>query len=130
MQQVPPAKRVLVIDDNPDLRNSLQALLESDGFEVAVAADGDEGLAIQAQFRAEVVVTDIFMPGKEGMETLFALREQFPRTSIIVMSGGSRSARSMDYLGVARELGAAKTLAKPFQSRELIDAVRELAASG
>jgi DNA-binding response OmpR family regulator len=61
---------------------------------------------------------------------LFALREQFPRTSIIVMSGGSRSARSMDYLGVARELGAAKTLAKPFQSRELIDAVRELAASG
>src|SRR5918996_5384004 len=100
-------KRVLVIDDNPDMRRTMQALLESEGFAVSVAADGEEALRLQRERPAAVVITDIFMPGKEGIETIFELRKQFPQTKIIVMSGGSR-ATGMDYFDVARELGAVK----------------------
>jgi DNA-binding NarL/FixJ family response regulator len=77
---------------------------------------------------AEVVVTDIFMPEKEGMETILELRQQFPQTKIIAMSGGSSAlpSNAENYLRVARELGAAKTFTKPFEPEQLINAVREL----
>jgi DNA-binding response OmpR family regulator len=122
-------KRVLVIDDNPDMRRTMQALLESEGFDVAVAADGEEGLRLQKSMPAAVVITDIYMPRKEGIETIYELRKLFPQTRIIVMSGGSRIV-GVDYLTVARELGAAKVLKKPFAPEELIEAVRELTLSG
>ena len=121
-------KRVLVIDDNPDMRRTMQVLLESEGFAVSVAADGEEALRIQKSSPAQVVVTDIFMPGKEGIETIYELRRQFPQTKVIVMSGGSR-VTGVDYFEVARELGAVKALKKPFAPGELIDAVRELTPS-
>ena len=121
-------KRVLVIDDNPDMRRTMQVLLESEGFAVSVAADGEEALRIQKSAPAHVVVTDIFMPGKEGIETIYELRKQFPQTKVIVMSGGLR-AKGVDYFEVARELGAVKTLKKPFAPGELIDALRELTLS-
>lgn len=119
------AKRVLVIDDNPDMRRTLQALLESEGFAVSVAADGEEALRLQRDLPAAVVITDIYMPGKEGIETIYELRKHFPQTKVIVMSGGGR-ATGVDYFQVARELGAVKALKKPFAPGELIDAVREL----
>jgi CheY-like chemotaxis protein len=119
------AKRVLVIDDNPDMRRTMQALLESEGYAVSVAADGEEALRLQRDLPAAVVITDIYMPGKEGIETIYELRKQFPQTKIIVMSGGSR-VTGVDYLQVARELGAVKALKKPFTPGELIEAVREL----
>ena len=121
-------KRVLVIDDNPDMRRTMQVLLESEGFAVSVAADGEEALRIQKSSPAQVVVTDIFMPGKEGIQTIYELRRQFPQTKVIVMSGGLR-AKGVDYFEVARELGAVKALKKPFAPAELIDAVRELTPS-
>jgi DNA-binding response OmpR family regulator len=121
-------KRVLVIDDNPDMRRTMQVLLESEGFAVSVAADGEEALRIQKSSPAQVVVTDIFMPGKEGIETIYELRKQFPQTKVIVMSGGLR-AKGVDYFEVARELGAVKTLKKPFAPAELIEALRELTSS-
>lgn len=120
--------RVLVIDDDADVRDFLQAVLEGEGFEVRAAADGSEGLELQRRQPAEVVVTDIFMPGKEGIETIFELRRQFPQTGIIVMSGGPsrKKAIGSDYLSLALQLGAVKSLKKPFASQDLIDAVREL----
>jgi DNA-binding response OmpR family regulator len=122
------AKRVLVIDDNPDMRRTLQALLESEGFAVSVAADGEEALRLQRDLPAAVVITDIYMPGKEGIETIYELRKHFPQTKVIVMSGGPR-ATGVDYILVAHELGAVKALKKPFAPEELIDAVRELTRS-
>jgi len=118
--------RVLVIEDNNDLRSLIQTYLEEEGFEVVAAADGREGLQRQRSDPSEIVVTDIFMPGKEGIETVFDLKREFPATRIIVMSGGPSLVRGMDYLGLARELGAAKTLAKPFTMKQLADAVREV----
>lgn len=120
-------KRVLVIEDDADLRTLMHAYLEEEGFEVQTAADGREGLQRQRRDPAGVVVTDIFMPNKEGIETVFDLKHEFPETRIIVMSGGANSVKGLDYLGLARQLGANKTLAKPFSMKQLADAVREFA---
>lgn len=83
---------------------------------------------MQRKHPAEVVVTDIFMPGEEGIETIFELRQQFPQTGIIVMSGGPKAirTRTVSFASVALELGAVKSLKKPFATQELLDAVREL----
>jgi DNA-binding response OmpR family regulator len=117
--------RVLIVDDDPSVRNFLQMLLEVEGYEVFSAMDGNDALAVQREHPAAVVVMDIFMPHAEGIETIVKLREEFPQAGIIVMSGGG--ARSgVDYLAVARELGAARTLKKPFGPQELIDAVLEV----
>jgi DNA-binding NtrC family response regulator len=121
------ANRVLIIDDDPDVRVFLQALLEGEGYEVSTAADGGEGLALQRKRPAHVVVTDIFMPGKEGIETIHQFHGEFPQAKIIVISGGPVK-KGTDYLSVARELGAARSLKKPLVTQELIDAVRELSA--
>jgi CheY-like chemotaxis protein len=117
--------RVLVIDDNPDVRDTLRWLLEGEGYEVAVAANGLEGLGVQRSAPADLVVTDIFMPEQDGIETLWNFREEFPRVPIVVMSGGG-AARGTDYLSVARQLGARKTLRKPLDPQELIDVVRQI----
>jgi len=119
--------RVLVIEDDADLRNLIHAYLEEEGFEVASAADGREGIQKQRHEPASVVVTDIFMPGKEGIETVFDLQREFPDTRIIAMSGGANTAKGVDYLGLARRLGAKRTLTKPFTMRALADAVRDVA---
>ena len=121
-------RRVLVIDDDADVRDLIKALLESEGFEVAVAADGREGIELQKRNPAAVVVTDIFMPGKEGIETIAELRREFPQTSIVVVSGGT-PLTGKDYGPVARELGAVESLKKPFRPRELINIVLRLSNS-
>jgi len=116
---------ILIIDDDVEIRSLLRSWLESDGYDVAVAADGAEGLEAQRKKPADIAITDIFMPGKEGMETLQELRREFPETKIIVMSAGGRG-RRVDYLEVARDLGAARSFTKPFEMSELSAAIFEL----
>ena len=110
-----PSVRVLVIDDDPDIRDALRWLLEGEGFAVSVAANGAEGLTRQRREPADIVVTDIFMPEQDGIETLWKFRGEFPQVPIIVMSGGS-SARGTDYLSVAHELGAQENAAQAARS--------------
>jgi len=102
-------QKVLVIEDNGDLRSMLRDALENAGFDVAVAADGVAGLALQKRRPVDVVVTDLLMPEKEGIETIAELRKEYPRTKIIAMSGHSRTRGGVDYLCTARELGARAT---------------------
>src|SRR5258706_13405059 len=116
--------RILVIDDNPDLRVTLQWLLEAEGYLVLVAANGLEGLRLQRVHPSDLVVTDVFMPEQDGIETLWKFRQEFPDVPIVVMSGGGTVASGTDYLSVARHLGAEGTLAKPFDPKKLIDVVR------
>jgi DNA-binding NtrC family response regulator len=118
--------RVLVIDDDTDVRDILQVVLESAGYAVAIAADGHEGLQLQRSNPAAVVVTDLFMPGKEGMETIVELLSEFPQTKIIVVSGVGPAA-SADYGRLAVDLGAVTFLRKPLGAEELIDTVRRCA---
>ena len=120
-------KRILVVDDNEDLGSTIQALLQADGFQVDVAADGHAALALHQSNPADVVITDLFMPDKDGIETIVELRKQSPRIKIVAISGWT-STQGSDYLQVAREIGATVTLQKPFDPAELSRVVRQLAA--
>ena len=115
--------RVLVIEDNGDMRDLLRLTLEGAGHEVVTASHGQEGLgylnAHKDGQRVDVVLTDLFMPEMDGIEVIAALRRQFPGVRVIAMSGRP----GVDYLSVARELGAARILRKPFAMDELLSAV-------
>jgi len=117
--------RILIIDDNDDFRGLLQTALEDDGHQVETVPNGQNAAAVLQARPADVVVTDIFMPGKEGIETISELKKKFPRMHIVAMSGRP-SATDFDPLSIARQLGAAQTLKKPFPIEDLLAAVRGL----
>lgn len=85
----PNTHRILVIDDDPDIRRLLRLALEDAGYDVREAQEGDDGLAIARQERCALAIVDLFMPGKEGLETILALRREMPQIKLIAMSGGS-----------------------------------------
>lgn len=118
--------RVLVIDDNDDTRDILRVVLEGAGYAVEVAADGDEGLRAQHARPADVVITDIFMPNRDGLETISRLRAEHPRVKVVVISGGGAMVRGTSYLHTAREIGAHAVLSKPFEQQALLDTLRGL----
>ena len=119
--------RVLVIEDDRDFRTLALRWLRSYGFEAEGAANGVEGLALQRARPASVVVTDIFMPEMEGIETMHDLCREFPEVKVIAMSGRDPRIR-FDVFQVAREIGAVRTFKKPFKFEDLIAAVNELGA--
>jgi DNA-binding response OmpR family regulator len=121
--------RILVIDDDNDVRSLAQDVLRSAGHEVFVAADGAQGIALQRTKPAAVVITDILMPEKEGLETIRDLKHEFPGLKIIAISGAGKRVKSTAYLLTARELGAQALLRKPFNSDALVQTVREVLQS-
>lgn len=119
--------RVLVIDDNQDVRDLIQFILEGAGYAVELAPDGEAGLRSQRARPADVVITDIFMPNQDGLETIARLREEYPRVRVIAMSGGGGSAiKGGRYLSTAREIGAHVLLPKPFGLDQLLRAVGDV----
>lgn len=118
--------RVLVIDDNQDMRELMQVILDGAGYTVEVACDGEAGLSCQRAQPADLVITDIFMPNQDGIETIAQLRKEFPSLKVLAISGGSRRGKADGYLLTAREIGAHVVLPKPFDQQELLRAVREL----
>jgi DNA-binding response OmpR family regulator len=119
--------RVLVIEDDENFRSLALLWFRSYGIEAEGAANGAQGLALQRARPATVIVTDIFMPEMEGIETIHDLRREFPDTKIIAISGRDPRVK-FNVLEVARQIGAARTFKKPFRFEELVAAVRELAA--
>lgn len=119
--------RILVIDDDTMIRELLMYMLEGAGHEVALAADGNEGVSSYRRQPADVVITDLIMPGKEGIETIREILKEFPDAKIIAISGGGR-VNPGGYLDLAQKLGAQRTLAKPVECKVLIDTVEELLA--
>lgn len=100
-------------------------MLEKDSHEVIEAADGKVGLDLYRKTPADLIITDIFMPNQEELQTIKALRQDFPDAKIVAVSGGGRI-KGFDYLDDAKLFGADKTLAKPFTSKDLLQAVGEL----
>jgi DNA-binding response OmpR family regulator len=117
--------RVLVIDDHTEIRELLRLTLQAAGYDVAVAPNGREGLEIHRERPAELVITDIFMPEQEGLETIQELRRQSPSPKIIAMSGGG-SLGTLEYLPAAKEFGADHAIGKPFDCETMVAAVREM----
>ena len=116
--------RVLVIDDEAMVRKIVRKMLERSGHTVVEAENGKLGIEQLKSATFDLVITDIIMPEMEGVETVIALKKDFPKVAIIAMSGGGRGA-NYDFLDAARKLGAAKALRKPFTRHELLEAVEE-----
>ncbi len=116
---------VLIIDDDDQFRRMLRIAVEKGGCEVRTAANGKEGLESYRECAADLVITDLVMPEKEGIETIMELRRDFPGVKIIAVSGGGRVGPD-SYLGTAKQLGAIRTFTKPLEMTEFLDAVREL----
>jgi CheY-like chemotaxis protein len=121
-------QRILVIDDDPLVRHTVERILLKNGYQVCLAADGLEGLHAFRSQRPDLVITDIIMPKKEGLETIRLLRIFSPEAKIIAISGGSRIG-NVDLLKKASDLGACAVIAKPFQAVELLDAVGRCSGS-
>jgi len=114
--------RVLVVDDDADARAVARAILEHAGIE---AVDGAAALRAYRDVGADLVLCDLFMPDMDGLELIRQLRRESPVVKIIAMSGGGFHG-TVDMLDVARHLGAAETLPKPFSLHELVQAVERV----
>jgi DNA-binding response OmpR family regulator len=114
--------RILVIDDDEHIRETVRRVLESRGHTVELASDGSLGIAALAQQAPDLVITDVFMPRQDGAETLLELRKAFPKLKVIAMSGGSGSGL-INLLEDMELLGADRSIPKPFTPKELIAAV-------
>jgi CheY-like chemotaxis protein len=116
---------ILLIDDDPHFRGMLRQVLEKEGYEVVEAENGKEAMTL---FRAEptdLVISDIFMPDQEGLQTIRELREEFPDIKIIAISGGGPGG-SMNFLSAAKLFGAQRTLWKPFDLAEFRRTVHDV----
>ncbi|PKN78052.1 MAG: response regulator [Candidatus Cloacimonetes bacterium HGW-Cloacimonetes-1] len=118
-------KKILIIEDENSFRNVLEQMLRKAGYEIQSAEDGNCALTICDDFIPDLVLTDIIMPDKEGLETIQELIIRFPEIKIIAMSGGGRFGPD-SYLPLAKKLGAKRTLQKPFMRDELLSTILEV----
>ena len=113
--------RILVIDDSSEIRVSLRKMLEVAGHKIIEASNGEEGVRLYSQNPTDLIITDILMPDKDGIEALLELRTDFPDIKVIVISG-----KGKELLPTASEFGARRVFEKPFRVQEILSAVKEL----
>jgi DNA-binding response OmpR family regulator len=116
--------KILVIDDDDIVNGFVVQMLSEEGHEAAAAFNGDEGLKLMAAVPFDLVITDIIMPEKEGLETINAIRRTNRTLPIIAISGGGRIS-SDQYLSLAQQFGADYVFQKPFRRDAFLSAVRE-----
>ncbi|MEQ2007601.1 MAG: response regulator [Limisphaerales bacterium] len=117
--------RILIADDEEDVRTLLRRALTIAGHEVQVAKDGNEALAILRTATVDVAVVDLYMPGKDGIETILDVRRRYADIKIIAITG-SAPKTGPPVLAMAQKLGAHLTLAKPFSVEELMTALKQV----
>ena len=117
--------RVLVIDDDEAVRETICSSLEAGGLEATGVNDGIEGIAAFEPGAYDVVVSDILMPGKEGIETIRTIRGRSREVKILAISGGDRNGSST-FLDMALKLGADASIVKPFRPSELLAVINSL----
>jgi DNA-binding NtrC family response regulator len=115
-------RRIMVVDDDAGIRRSLHVLLSRAGYEVLQAADGLEAIRLWRNGGADLVITDLHMPNKDGIQTILELLTHTPGTPIIAMSGGGQTKR-LDLLGNVTLLGSVHTIEKPFTLTEMMTMV-------
>ena len=118
---------ILLVDDDVSVLDVMSEMLRLEGHEVTVAENGEQAVARVNEHNFDLIITDLIMPEKEGLETIADIRRQYAQIPIIAISGGGRLGPN-DYLETARFIGANATLAKPFARTELIKAVDSLLA--
>lgn len=116
-------KRILVIDDESSIRKVVAMMLQKEGHEVVTASNGIEGMSEFHRSRPDIVITDISMPGMDGIEFLRVLQKENVELPVVVMSGNTTGKQ---FLKTASLLGAASTLEKPFSRTELVQIIRSI----
>jgi DNA-binding NtrC family response regulator len=114
--------KILVIDDDVIVRETIIQILEDQGYQVVGAEDGRRGLAAFRSERPDLVITDIIMPEKEGIQTITEIRRERPDAKIIAISGGGRIGNT-DFLKIAQKLGATDIISKPFDPDDFLNRV-------
>ena len=117
--------RILVVDDDLNVQKLLKKVLENAGYEVLVASDGPSAVTIARDDPPHLMISDILMPGMDGIDTMVELRREYPHVKVIAISGGGHIAPE-NYLKIASEFGATRTLLKPFTPLKLIALVKEM----
>ena len=117
--------RILVIDDDEQVLDMLYESLTREGYDVLRASNGEQGMRLYREHSVDLIVTDLIMPEKEGIETIIELRQDFPDVKIIAISGGGRIG-TKDYLNMAKIFGVQRTFTKPVAREQLLDAIRGL----
>jgi DNA-binding response OmpR family regulator len=120
------AKKILIVDDEPNIVISLEFLMKKEGFEVAVANDGDEALAMVASFNPDMLLLDVMMPKKSGFEVCEALRADSQRAGLKIVMLTAKGRDTEMAKGLA--IGADAYVTKPFSTKELVDKVKEILA--
>ena len=121
-------KIILVIDDDQDVRTCIRNILEHSGYSVLEAENGSVGINIFRHNPVDLVIVDLFMPEKEGIETIIELRKEFADLKILAISGGIPGYGPDHFLHIAQKLGADGTLDKPFNMQQLLSKVDILLA--
>ncbi len=121
--------RILIIDDESQIRSMLRLMLERVGYEVVEAPDGIEGIRQYREKPADLIITDLIMPNKDGIGMIIDLKKEFPKVKIIAMSGGGVN-RPEGYLDGAKKLGANRTLTKPIYREQMLTAVKDILKEG
>jgi CheY-like chemotaxis protein len=119
---------ILVIDDDANIRYTVEVLLRGDGYDVISACDGNKGLQMFDLAHPNLVITDILMPDRDGIETIREIKKRSPFAKVIAMSGGTRMT-NRSFLDIAHKLGADRILAKPFHASALSEIVADTLAS-
>ena len=120
-------KKILIIDDEKSIRSMLMQLFERNNYEVTLARDGQQGIKLYKENRPDIIITDLIMPEKEGLETIKELKALNPDVKIIAMSGGG-TVDPGTYLDLAKRMGALCTFSKPIDNKLLVSTVKELIA--
>ncbi len=116
---------ILIIDDEIQIREMLSQMLTREGYQVSNASNGKEGMKICRELPVDLIITDIIMPEKDGIEMILELRKDFQELKVIAISGGGRLGPD-GYLEMAKKLGAHRTFFKPFNRKEMLEAIKEL----
>jgi DNA-binding response OmpR family regulator len=116
---------ILLIDDDDQFRTMLSEALTGEGYQVSEASDGLQGIKLYENQPTDIVITDLVMPEKEGLEMIVEIEKLYSDVKIIAISGGGRGG-SQDYLKMAKAFGAQRVLAKPFSHREILEAIRQM----
>lgn len=116
---------ILVVDDEPELREVIMRVLEDVGHKVTLAENGNEASKALARGAFDLVLTDVIMPDRDGMQVITELRRKYPQVRVVAMSGGGHVPRDQ-YLKIAKGLGAHAALEKPFSTQELLGVIEQV----
>lgn len=118
-------KKILIIEDNPAIRELLTTILQDAGFQVIPSENGNAGLKALDSLSFDLVITDMVMPGKNGLSTIMEIKSRFPKQKIIAMSG---SEKKKEFLETAVQFGACRFIGKPFTEDDLLATIAEVLA--